>query len=192
MELLGSDVLADQRYLVPPSPPGVTGLAWLRAHVARFCDGPTHARRRALTDALLAGLTIQPGSSDPTAALLCALDLPEESAADVALVAGAYQPHAQQSAEADAALERLVEACGPRDESTAARICVVVQAHGAVKALLANRQNGVSGPPVPTTRRIGPDGRTVEVDLTDAPFGRGRHACPGRSITEQLVGGLVP
>ena len=81
MELLGSDVLADERYLVPPSPPGDTGLAWLRAHVTRFCDGPTHARRRALTDALLAGLTIPPGSSDPTAALLCALDLPEESAA---------------------------------------------------------------------------------------------------------------
>lgn len=191
MELLGSDVLADERYRVPASSPGATGLAWLRAHVARFCDGPTHARRRALVDELLHGLTVGP-SDDPTAALLGALDLPEECAADVALVAGAYQPHAQQSTEADAALERLVAACGPRDETTAARICVVVQAHGAIQALLANRRNGVSGPPVPTTRRIAPDGGTVEVDLTDAPFGRGRHACPGRSITEQLVGVTLP
>ena len=193
MELLGSDVLSDERYLVPPSPPGVTGLAWLRAHVARFCDGPTHSRRRDLVDVLLAGLTIPPGpSDDPTRSLLRALDLPEASAADVALVAAAYQPHTRQSAEADAALERLVAVCGPRDEATAARICVVVQAHGAVQALLANRRHGVSGPPVPRTRRIAPDGRTVEVDLTDAPFGRGDHACPGRSVTEQLVGGAVP
>ena len=193
MELLGSDVLADERYRVPPPLPGAAGLAWLRAHVPRFCDGPTHARRRALVDALLTGLTIRPGPShDPTAALLCALGLPEECAADVALVAGAYQPHAHQSAEADAAVERLVAACGPRDETTAARICVLVQAHGAIRALLANRRNGLSGPPVPTTRRIAPDGRTVEVDLTDAPFGRGRHTCPGRSMTEQLVGGIVP
>ncbi|WP_029432437.1 hypothetical protein [Blastococcus sp. URHD0036] len=188
MELLGPDVLDDPRYLVPAAPSGETGLAWLRARVPRFCDGAQHRRRRAAVDTLVAGLSVAPApGEDPTPALLRALDLPAACAPDVAVVAAAYQPHTRQSGGADAALERLVEACGARDDTTAARICLLVQAHGALQALLEQRRSGLPGPPVPTTRRVAPDGRTVEVDLTGAPFGRGPHACPGRALTAVLV-----
>ena len=188
MDLLGPDVLEDERSLVPAAPPGTRGLAWLRASVPRFCDGEAHTRRRALVDALLRDLVLTPAPGvDPTVVLLRALGLPEDCLADVATVAAAYQPHARQSPDADAALERLVQRCGRRDEESAARICVLVQAHGALHALLADRRAGVDRPPVATTRRVTPDGRTVEVDLTGAPFGRGRHACPGRSLVEVLA-----
>lgn len=188
MNLLGSAVLDDERYRVPPVPLGQTGLAWLRGHVARFSDGAAHVRRRGLIEGLLAELVVEPVvGGDPTATLLRALGLPDTGMADVALVAAAYQPHLPQSPHADAALERLVEACGSRDEATAARICVLVQAHGATQALVAKLRDAEPGPPVPTTRRIAPDGRLVEVDLVDAPFGRGRHACPGRTIGLELA-----
>jgi cytochrome P450 len=40
-----------------PGPPGPYGtMAWLRATVSRFANGETHTRRRALVEALLAGL----------------------------------------------------------------------------------------------------------------------------------------
>jgi hypothetical protein len=192
VDLLLPAVLEDGRHRVPPIAGGPTGLAWLRSQVARFCDGAAHARRRALIETLLAGLVVEPvPSGDPTAALLRALGLPAECAPDVAIVAAAYQPHLPQSADADAAVERLVAACGPRDETTAARICVLVQAHGATRALIANLRSGSGAAPVPTTRRVDPDGTVVEVDLTDAPFGRGPHACPGRAIAETLAGAAV-
>jgi cytochrome P450 len=46
-------VLEDPRYVVPPAEPAgpVGSLAWLRASVARFCNGPEHARRRAIATA---------------------------------------------------------------------------------------------------------------------------------------------
>jgi cytochrome P450 len=42
---------------VPPAPAdeGPPSLAWLRAHVARFSEGPDHARRRGHAEAALAG-----------------------------------------------------------------------------------------------------------------------------------------
>jgi len=49
-------ILADPGYEVPAAPPGVAGLAWLRAAVSRFVDGEPHARRRALVVAELAAL----------------------------------------------------------------------------------------------------------------------------------------
>jgi cytochrome P450 len=51
-------VLADPRYVVPPvEPAGAPGtLSWLRATVARFCNGPDHDRRRALVEDQLAGI----------------------------------------------------------------------------------------------------------------------------------------
>ncbi|SOD97493.1 hypothetical protein [Blastococcus haudaquaticus] len=186
MELLSSAVLDDERYRMPPVVAGPTGLAWLRGHVARFSDGEDHARRRALVEQILSGLALEP-SADPTAALVAAMGLPPECARDVALAAGAYQPHLPQSAAADAAVDRLVAVCGSRDEMTAARICVLVQAHAATAALVSNLRRGSTAPPVPTTRRVGPDGALVEVDLSDAPFGRGRHACPGEAIARDLT-----
>jgi hypothetical protein len=68
----------------------------------------------------------------------------------------------------------LVAAAGPGDpEAVAADISILVQAARATAALIEGRD-----PPVPSTRRIGPDGE-VELDLTGLPFGAGRHACPG-------------
>lgn len=183
MPLLPAAVLVDPRYRMPAAPPAGAGVGWLRAAVPRFCDGDDHARRRALVDEVLAGLAVVPGD-DATTALLQALGLPPEYRADVALVAGAYQPHAPQTAAADVAADRLVERCGGRTEASAARVCVLVQAHAAMAALLA----GGEGPPVPRTRRVAPDGSTVEIDLTEAPFGAGPHACPGRPIAEALAG----
>jgi cytochrome P450 len=48
-------VLADARFAVPPVPTDVhaVGIAWLRAHVARFSTGGVHERRRALAVAEL-------------------------------------------------------------------------------------------------------------------------------------------
>jgi cytochrome P450 len=184
MPLLPSAVLEDPRYRVPAAPPAGAGLAWLRSQVPRFCDGPEHLRRRARVDRVLSSAVIPNSVVDPTVALLEAFGLPAGYLDDVALVAAAYQPHAPQSPGADAALERLVDACGGRSEEAAARLCLLVQAHAAMRALIAQRRTGAAGPPVPLTRRVAPDGTTVDVDLTDAPFGRGPHACPGRALAE--------
>lgn len=67
---------------------------------------------------------------------------------------------------------------------TAARIGLLVQAYDATRALLAGRR-----PPVPTTRRVAPDGSERTVDLTDQPFGAGRHACPAQAHAEAMVEG---
>ena len=62
-ELVSADadaraILADPGYVVPSAPPAdQTGtLAWLRAHVARFCEGEAHDRRRRLAEQEIAGL----------------------------------------------------------------------------------------------------------------------------------------
>lgn len=168
---------------------GAGGLAWLRAHVVRFSEGPDHTRRRALVDAVLAQVELstlrRPG--DPIATLAAALGLPREAARDARTVAASYQPHAVQDPAADAAVERLVAAAGGRyDEPTAAVLCAVVQASVAVDAALAGHR-----PPVPATRRVGPGGQVVEVPLDDLPFGAGRHACPGREHADALVAGAT-
>jgi 2-methylisocitrate lyase-like PEP mutase family enzyme len=182
-------VLTDPNYTVPAVPPADTGVAWLRAHVARFSDGADHRRRRALAEGFLAALDAEslhrPGN--PVANLAEALGLPRAVAADVAVVARSYQPHTPVTDTADAAVARLVEACdGVWDEATANRIGLLVQACDATIALIAGRR-----PPVPVTRRVAPSGETVEVDLATTPFGVGRHACPGRKHAEALAGGAL-
>jgi 2-methylisocitrate lyase-like PEP mutase family enzyme len=183
----GMDVLSDSSYVVPPVPEASAGVAWLRASVARFSEGADHVRRRELVARVLDG--VDPGSlrraGEPVAVLAEAMGLPRSVASDVAVVASCYQPHVAVTAEADAAVGRLVAACGGAwDEETANRIGVLVQASGATRALIA----GVE-PPVPVTRRVGPDGSVVEVDLRDAWFGAGRHACPGQAHALALVEG---
>ncbi|WP_447009428.1 isocitrate lyase/PEP mutase family protein [Saccharothrix hoggarensis] len=182
-----SEVLRNEAYVVPPVPAAGSGVAWLRATVARFSEGADHVRRRALAEHVLPTVDVaalrRPGT--PVAVLAEALGLPRSVAPDVRLVAGCYQPHVTVTPEADAAVARLVEACGGTwDEETANRIGLLVQACDATVALVADVE-----PPVPVTRRVAPDGRVVEVDLGDAWFGAGRHECPGRAHALALVEG---
>src|SRR5260370_31624108 len=97
-------ILADPSYLVPPAPPSdeVGTLAWLRAHVARFCDGEVHDRRRALVQAEIArldparlrqraaGLTTEEltrGQNDPLDAMTIARRVPAAVRANVVRLA---------------------------------------------------------------------------------------------------------
>jgi hypothetical protein len=185
-------MLTDPEYTVPSVPDAVAGVAWLRASVARFSEGAAHVRRRALAEAELAAVDPEAlrelasrRRSSPVAVLAEALGLPV-APEDVDVVARSYQPHAVITDEADEALARLVAACGGYDEVTANRIGLLVQASAATAALVA----GVH-PPVPTTRRIAPDGALVEVDLTGSPFGLGAHACPGERHALAIAEGLT-
>ncbi|WP_109509599.1 hypothetical protein [Nocardioides speluncae] len=185
---LGAEILDDPSYVVPPVPAGARGVAWLRSQVVRFSEGTAHRRRRALTERLLDELLVNPAWHDsPTVVLAVSLGLPPAVVDDVGLVAASYQPHLPVTAEADEAVERLVEQCGGRDERTAAVICLLVQAHDATRALIEVRAGNRPAPPVPVTRRVSPDGELVEVDLTEAPFGRGRHACPAAGLATVLA-----
>jgi cytochrome P450 len=175
--------LEDPAYTVPPAAPGNRGVAWLRAHVARFSEGAEHARRRALAVAILDkidpdSLRTAPGSN-PTEILATALGRPDV-VADVAAVAPVYLLGENVTPDADNAVERLVEAFGGvHDEETAARIGLLVQAHAATAALVAKAEH-----PVPGTRRLDPDGDLVFLDFTGDPalmFGAGRHQCPGKA-----------
>ncbi|WP_331770485.1 hypothetical protein OG948_43255 (plasmid) [Embleya sp. NBC_00888] len=200
MILRSPAVLADPAHTVPSvpdAPPG--GVAWLRASVARFASGAAHERRRALAVAELARVDPQAllerasaGAAGPVEVLAEVLGLPADVADDVAVVAESYQPHTTITEAADQALSRLVRACGGvADEATANRIGLLVQACDATKALVAHLSAGRTDPPVPRTRRIAPDGTPVEVDLSQAPFGLGPHACPGRAHAEALATGLL-
>ena len=181
------DVLLDPAFTVPAVPEAATGVGWIRCMVPRFCDGDAHARRRALAEQVIAQIGHPPRSSSPTAALLEALGLAPGLESDVAAVALAYQPHVPVPPEVDAAADRLVAACGGRTEESAARVCVLVQAHAAVLALIDRRRTADDAPAVPVTRRIAPDGREILVDLAAAPFGAGRHACPGQALALYLA-----
>lgn len=187
MERAGSVVLTDPSYRMPAVGEGAAGLAWLRQHVVRFSDGETHVRRRRLTEEVVHQVMRAPFVVSPTVSLLRGMGLPEELADDVALVAASYQPHAPHGPDADAAADRLVEACGGRDEESAAHVCVLVQGHAATEALIARRVEGSDDPPVPLTRRVKADGTIVEIDLADAHFGRGPHRCPADSLALRLA-----
>jgi hypothetical protein len=190
MEMTGADVLLDPAFTVPAVPGAAAGVGWIRCMVPRFCEGDVHARRRALVEQVIARLGYPDRSSSPTAALLAAMGLPPGLEGDVAAVALAYQPGAPVPPGADAAADRLVAACGGRTEESAARACVLIQAHAATLALIARLQAGDGAPAVPATRRIAPDGHEVLVDLAAAPFGAGRHACPGRALALYLAGAV--
>jgi hypothetical protein len=187
MDCVSSDVLEDPTYSVPVAATASSGVGWLRAVVARFSESDAHRRRRALVVSVIDRLGLVVYDGTPTRSLLTALGLPADLEGDVALVAAAYQPHFPQNAAADQAADRLVAACGGRTEEAAAVVCVLVQAHAATLALIEERRAGSSAPPVPFTRRVGPNGEEVLVDLRDAHFGRGPHRCPGEHLAEHLA-----
>jgi hypothetical protein len=191
MKRVSSAVLTDPGYQIPSGPVGDTGMAGLRALVVRFCDGEPHRRRRPITEAVIGDVDDAPFVDTPTRSLLSALGLSGELEDDVALVAAAYLPHAPQSAESDAAADRLLAACGGRDERSAARACVLVQAHAATASWLRLLREGSDAPPIPATRRIGPDGVEVEVDLDGARFGGGAHRCPGEALAKRLIAAAI-
>jgi hypothetical protein len=187
MDCVSSDVLEDPAYSVPVAPSAPSGVGWLRGAVARFSEGDAHRRRRALVVSVIDRLGLVTDEGTPTRSLLAALGLRADLEADVVLVATAYQPHFPQGEEADLAADRLVAACGGRTEDAAAIVCVLVQAHAATLALINERRAGSSTPPVPFTRRVGPTGEEVLVDLHDAHFGRGPHQCPGEQLARHLA-----
>ncbi|MGZ3141982.1 isocitrate lyase/PEP mutase family protein [Lentzea chajnantorensis] len=163
---------------VPSVPAGESGVSWLRSQVVRFSGGPEHTRRRALTTALLEGV-------DATTLDELADRVLPGAPADVAEIAPSYQPHEPITAQADAAVERLVARHG-RTETTAARIGLLVQAWAATRAFADRLTTGDRTPPVPLTRRQSAQG-VVEVDLTAHPFGHGAHACPGRELATKIA-----
>jgi hypothetical protein len=181
-----------------PGPAGPFGtLPWLRATVSRFANGETHARRRALVEALL------PSPSElreaarhetrverpyvPVAVLAAFLDCSDPVAAVglVRVVAAAYQPHTSHP-DADHALAALLSLLpGGEEELVAARVAILVQACEATAGLVRGEDV-----PVPVTRRVGDDGETVLVDLSDCPFGAGPRRCPGEAHARALAEGL--
>ena len=201
-------LLADPAYTVPdPGPPGPYGtMAWLRATVPRFCEGEPHARRRALVEALLpepAALRAAAAERRLDRALHAQLDArayvpvavlasflgcsePDAALESVRVVAAAYHPHTSHPG-ADAALARLLALLPSGEpEVVAARVCILVQACEATAGLIRGDDL-----PVPATRRVGPDGETVLVDLTGHPFGSGPRRCPAEAHARALVEGLT-
>ncbi len=293
-------LLADPAYSVPPpGAPGPIGtMAWLRATVSRFASGDTHARRRAIAEAMLAELNpaelraaattaarvdaaarlaaarpaaapstaaprtaaprtaapptaARPAAAPPTAARPAAapraaaqlaaaphtsapptaapcrhaadppstgsgVDLPylpvavltgaigaapddvPAAVAAVRIVAAAYHPGTDAPG-ADAALGQLLDLLPAGEpEVVAQRVALLVQACEAtaclVRGALTRPLDDVlrdTPPPVPVTRRVGPDGRIVVVDLAGHPFGAGPRACPGEAHARALVAGVV-
>ncbi|WP_199439317.1 hypothetical protein [Umezawaea beigongshangensis] len=185
---------------VPPVPHATRGVAWLRSHVARFSDGDDHVRRRALAVGLLARIdpealrrTARREGGHPVSALATALGVSADPE-DVAAVAASYHPHTTITAEADAAVDRLVAACGGvADERAAALLGLLVQACDATAALVRSARAAGSieaalahDPPVRHTRR-----GTDLIDLAGLPFGAGAHECPGRAHALAITAGLL-
>ena len=151
----------DPTLTVPPAPAATTGIAWLRATVARFSSGPDHTRRRALTVDQLSTIdistvrkTAQASTADilaphgtspvdlmrtvartlPTELLGAALNLPATPTA-VAAISRAYPTGAADPA-ADTAVQDLIT--GLADETIAARIGLLAQTYDATAGLIGN------------------------------------------------------
>ncbi|MEU8608615.1 hypothetical protein AB0C29_11505 [Actinoplanes sp. NPDC048791] len=207
-------VLRDPRFVVPPVPPGATGIAWLRASVGRFSTGVAHDRRRALAVAVLAAAppaTLPAGGDGhPVTVLARALGITEPVTDLVRAVAQAYQPGTGDESRADAAVDRLVTILGGGyDEPTAALIGVLTQACDATATLIERARHRPvdevlhDDPPVRVTRRqalvattVGgvpvQAGEVVLVGLAGGPaFGAGPRRCPGREHALTLVAGAL-
>jgi cytochrome P450 len=237
-----SDVLASAAYVIPPVPTGgpAVGIRWLRRSVARFSDGAEHdRRRRQVTDLLhavapaelrrLAAERTRTALDDaggrpldlmarvarvvPIEVLIATLAMPPVPVETVAVIATAYQPTGGAEEPADEAVSQLVEAWGGvPDETTSARIALLVQAYDATAGLVGNAalamlradddrpvdaivaETSLHDPPVRMTRRSASDtGTIVELDLAASgfPFGSGPHRCPGRDHATAIATGIL-
>lgn len=237
-----SGALASAAYVMPPVPTGgpAVGIRWLRRNVARFCDGAEHdRRRRQVTDLLTAAapaelhrhaadrtrtvledaggrpldLMARVARVVPTDVLVDALSMRPVPVDAVSVIAAAYQPADGSDEPADEAVGRLVEAWGGvPDETTAARIALLVQTYDATAGLVGNaalamlrsdRDQPVDAivagtllhdPPVRMTRRLASGtGAVVEIDLATSgfPFGAGPHRCPGRDHARAIATGIL-
>ncbi|TDB82060.1 hypothetical protein [Micromonospora sp. KC721] len=205
-------LLNDAAFVVPPVPPASAGVAWLRATVGRFSTGEAHERRRAMSIAILDAIALESlrgyGPMHPVAALAREMGVGEPVVDLVRNVAQAYQPGTGDEFRADAAVVRLVALFGGVfDESTAARIGLLVQACEPTMALIERTRHRPVGdvlrdePPVPATKRqalvrttVGDvtveAGEVVQVSLAgDLAFGSGSRRCPGRAHALALVEG---
>lgn len=193
-------ILNDPSYVVPAvDPPGPLGtIAWLRAAASRFSNGAVHARRRALVEAQIGALDLErlrsrAAREDFMRVLASESGVaPEHVGAAVdalAVVAQAYHPGTEHPGadEAVATLVRLLPES--EEEALAQHIALLVQASTATRALVAQR-GSLDPPPVPTTRRAGPDGLVV-LPLDGIPFGAGPRACPGEAVARALVEGSL-
>jgi cytochrome P450 len=212
-------VIADPRFVPPPpAPAGEPGtMTWLRAMVARFSGGETHARRRALVEAELARIdpdTLRAKAAAestverqyvPVAVLARELGITdvETAVAAVREVAAAYQ--GVYDTPPDAAVATLVgmleptETTEPTDsEVTANRIGILVQACDATAAMISRP----AASPVQFTRRqalvdveIGgrtiPAGTVVQLRISSFPFGGDARPCPGRAHAVALAQGVT-
>jgi hypothetical protein len=115
----------------------------------------------------------------------------------VRVLATAYHPGTDAPG-ADAALGRLLALLPPGEpEVVAQRVALLVQACEATAALVRGALTRPleevlrEAPPVRVTRRLGPGGRVVVIDLAGHPFGAGPRACPGEAHARALVAGVV-
>jgi hypothetical protein len=121
----------------------------------------------------------------PVAVLAAATGVDGDVVDDVRTVAAAYQPGTDAPG-ADDALQRLLARLPDGDEEVLAQhVALLVQACEATAALIRG-----DDPPVPTTKRLDPDGRVIVVSLDGRPFGEGRRACPGRAHALALAQGV--
>jgi hypothetical protein len=202
-------VLHDPGHRVPEPaagkwPPGTLG--WLRAQVARFANGPVHARRRALAEEALGALpppdalrrdarrrarSLDPARV-PVAVLGARLGVAQAEldalTTAVAVVAPHYLTGLREGTEAagvDAAVDRLRLLLGPGDdERVAARIGLLMQASEATAALI---RHALRQPAGTAEQRVA---RALE---TDPPVRTTRRLAPdGTLVTVDLATAGLP
>jgi cytochrome P450 len=148
----------------------------------------------------------------PIETMLTMLDVAGDRCAlvrEVRAVAEVIGRGAAASESSDAGTERLLDACARTDRNALAVGSVLYQTHDATAALvietiLANHLLATRRPAVRETRRVVVTetvvdgerllpGSTVVLDLAAAglEFGAGPHQCPGRSVAEAIVDGIV-
>ena len=202
--------------LVPPAIRGPGAALALRAAMARF-SGPTeHPARRAAVvaaaDAIdvrrladtaavqtrlrLAGAAVDAVAEIarvvPTKALASSLGAPDTPVADVDAVVAVVGRGQPATPAADAAAQRLIGRFGVEGAS------LLYQNFDATAALIATRlaaiaTGGAPAPAVPRTKRVGPHGTdvTLEIGAAGLPFGSGPHRCPGEQLAEAIVAGVL-